>query len=111
MDLQIVNPDPKYSTVTLIPPTSIARPIPPTSSTTPPTTRAPTTSTSAAPPTTAIIPPATSPPTDTGTPSIELPRTGSAARPLAEVGLGFLVLGASLAMEAGRAHRRSSSDR
>jgi hypothetical protein len=109
---ELVLPDRRLPPVTLIPPTSISRPVPPTTSTAPPTTRpSNTTSTRPAPPTTAIIPPAMSPPSNGGTPSVELPRTGAATRPLAEMGMGFLVLGASLVIEAGRTHRRSRSDR
>lgn len=109
---ELVLPDRRLPPVTLIPPTSTSRPVPPTTSTAPPTTRpADTTSTLPAPPTTTVIPPAASPPSSGGTPSVELPRTGAATQPLAEVGMGFLVLGASLVIEAGRAHRRSGSDR
>ena len=109
---ELVLPDRRIPPVTLIPPTSITRPIPPTSSTTPPTTRPPnTTSTSPVPPATALPPATMSPPSGGGTPSVELPRTGSTTRPLAELGLGFLVVGASMVAEVRRARGWSTSDR
>lgn len=112
---ELVLPDRRIPPVILIPPVTTARPAPPTSSTPPPTSMPPSTTSMQAPPTTmtniATSPPKSLPPTSVSTPASDLPRTGAATRPLAELGLGFLALGATLVAEVAHAREGARSDR
>lgn len=111
---ELVLPDRRIPPVKLLPPTTTARPFPPPSSVSPPTSTLPTTTTIEQSTTTTSIatpPPVSSPPPSVDVPSVDLPRTGSATRPLTEIGLGFLALGVTLWAETARARGVRRSDR
>lgn len=108
--VEIVLPDRPVPPVTLLPPTTTSRNRTPVTTVHPPSSTTPSTTTAPIPPSSSVpttsigpVPPISTQPPAPPSASPELPLTGTASVPLAELGLGLCLIGASLSRRSPRA--------